>query len=375
MMGSTSKATCTHRAHHTPQSLAPQRHSRHPTHTCSVIYTWREGEVKPAPAQMFLFAPLRCYCRKRVEILVTLSMASPPAHELCAVEVAATPRKRRRGPAGHAAEDCFRCTKRNIKCDRRRPYCSQCLAIGNGCSGYRTKLTWGLGVASRGKHRGLSLPLTNGPPVARETQGLHTQQPRSSSGRAFQHQHQLQVQQRQWSGHDNKRTALGRPVGELPVPQGASVPMTPNTVHPHARLSVPRENQGRPAVFQPLAAATEHPESIFGTATEDPALSIGFVDGLTRSHTDYSLPMSQPYSGNWMTFIDTRSNLHDGYHGACHSSPIPCGLSFAPVFGPSCTLHPTPGLMFVPSESDSDFGFPTDELDPRNSVQDRHEPQ
>ncbi|KAI9732094.1 MAG: hypothetical protein M1834_004190 [Cirrosporium novae-zelandiae] len=75
---------------------------------------------------------------------------------------ATAPRKRRRrAPATGAAEDCFTCANRKIKCDRRRPYCSQCLEIGKDCSGYKTTLTWGVGVASRGKLRGLSLPIPN----------------------------------------------------------------------------------------------------------------------------------------------------------------------------------------------------------------------
>ncbi|KAH8908586.1 hypothetical protein BR93DRAFT_864220, partial [Coniochaeta sp. PMI_546] len=74
-------------------------------------------------------------------------------------------KRRRRAPAGGAADDCFTCAKRNVKCDRKRPYCSQCLEIGNDCSGYKTQLTWGVGVASRGKLRGLSLPIAKAPPV------------------------------------------------------------------------------------------------------------------------------------------------------------------------------------------------------------------
>ncbi|KAF2447095.1 hypothetical protein P171DRAFT_471485 [Karstenula rhodostoma CBS 690.94] len=73
---------------------------------------------------------------------------------------AAAPRKRRRrAPATGASEDCFACRKRGVKCDRRRPYCGQCIELGKECSGYRTTLTWGVGVASRGKLRGLSLPV------------------------------------------------------------------------------------------------------------------------------------------------------------------------------------------------------------------------
>lgn len=68
-------------------------------------------------------------------------------------------KRRRRAPAAGATEDCFTCAGRSVKCDRRRPYCTQCLDIGKDCSGYKTTLTWGVGVASRGKLRGLSLPI------------------------------------------------------------------------------------------------------------------------------------------------------------------------------------------------------------------------
>ncbi|KAE8376102.1 fungal-specific transcription factor domain-containing protein [Aspergillus bertholletiae] len=77
------------------------------------------------------------------------------------------PRKRRkRTVVTGAAEDCFTCARQGLSCDRRRPYCSQCLNNGWECSGYKTKLTWGVGVASRGKLRGLSLPVSGSQPAA-----------------------------------------------------------------------------------------------------------------------------------------------------------------------------------------------------------------
>ncbi|KAI9850003.1 MAG: hypothetical protein M1838_006205 [Thelocarpon superellum] len=80
------------------------------------------------------------------------------------------PRKRRRrAPATGAADDCFACRKKHVKCDRRRPYCSQCLEQGKECSGYKTQLTWGVGVASRGKLRGLSLPVPRKPSTSTTT--------------------------------------------------------------------------------------------------------------------------------------------------------------------------------------------------------------
>lgn len=75
-------------------------------------------------------------------------------------EPVTSPRKRRRrAPTTGAADDCFACQERHTKCDRRRPYCTQCLDQGKDCSGYKTTLTWGVGVASRGKLRGLALPI------------------------------------------------------------------------------------------------------------------------------------------------------------------------------------------------------------------------
>jgi hypothetical protein len=75
--------------------------------------------------------------------------------------------RRRRARASGASDDCFACTKKNTKCDRKRPYCSQCLEVGKECSGYKTQLTWGVGVASRGKLRGLSLPVAKSSPAPR----------------------------------------------------------------------------------------------------------------------------------------------------------------------------------------------------------------
>ncbi|KAF2839658.1 hypothetical protein M501DRAFT_932509 [Patellaria atrata CBS 101060] len=102
-----------------------------------------------------------------------MSSISQPTVDTPAVEPAqptTVPRKRRRrAPATGATEDCFTCRKRQTKCDRRRPYCSQCIDLGKECSGYRTTLTWGVGVASRGKLRGMSLPVPKSPSTTAET--------------------------------------------------------------------------------------------------------------------------------------------------------------------------------------------------------------
>ncbi|KAA8652672.1 hypothetical protein EYZ11_001054 [Aspergillus tanneri] len=84
------------------------------------------------------------------------------------------PRKRRkRTVISGAPDDCFTCARQGTKCDRRRPYCSQCLDQGRECAGYKTTLTWGVGVASRGKFRGLSLPVTGSQPATNAPKSSH----------------------------------------------------------------------------------------------------------------------------------------------------------------------------------------------------------
>ncbi|KAF2157421.1 hypothetical protein K461DRAFT_273597 [Myriangium duriaei CBS 260.36] len=100
----------------------------------------------------------------------------PPVPEVkSSTTASAAPRKRRRRTAASgAAEDCFTCRRRATQCDRKRPYCTQCLEAGKECSGYRTTLTWGVGVASRGKLRGLSCPVAvKGSPAQVEVKSEH----------------------------------------------------------------------------------------------------------------------------------------------------------------------------------------------------------
>lgn len=79
-----------------------------------------------------------------------------------------------------ATTDCFKCVELNLTCDRRRPYCSQCLDAGQDCSGYKTQLTWGVGVASRGKLRGLSLPIAGTQKVCAEDSSPRSKRRRDS---------------------------------------------------------------------------------------------------------------------------------------------------------------------------------------------------
>ncbi|KAL4920511.1 fungal-specific transcription factor domain-containing protein [Aspergillus aurantiobrunneus] len=90
-------------------------------------------------------------------------------------------KRRKRTVVSGAAHDCFTCARRGSSCDRRRPYCSQCLEHGVECLGYKTTLTWGVGVASRGKFRGLSLPVTGAQPAAGKARPRASKQQESQS--------------------------------------------------------------------------------------------------------------------------------------------------------------------------------------------------
>ena len=77
------------------------------------------------------------------------------------------PRKRCRRAKG--ASDCFAYKQLQRKCDRKKPYCTQCLEHGKDCSGYKTALRWNIEVASRSKLRGLALPITTSEKVSRSS--------------------------------------------------------------------------------------------------------------------------------------------------------------------------------------------------------------
>lgn len=79
------------------------------------------------------------------------------------------PRKRRRRATVKSASDCFTCNRLQRRCDRKKPYCTECLEHGTNCSGYKTALTWNIGVASRGKLRGLALPIATSEEVSDQT--------------------------------------------------------------------------------------------------------------------------------------------------------------------------------------------------------------
>jgi hypothetical protein len=174
----------------------------------------------------------------------TTQVVEPQKVETSTNNAAAAPRKRRRrAPATGATEDCFACKKRQMKCDRRRPYCGQCVEIGKECSGYRTTLTWGVGVASRGKLRGLSLPIAKSPPTAQASTQETKPQTRNNSTasttastKATQQQQQQQHQQQQ---HRNSFSTRGSIDFSIHSPTSPTTPMysAPQEYHYYSATS------------------------------------------------------------------------------------------------------------------------------------------
>ncbi|KAF4981009.1 hypothetical protein FZEAL_3124 [Fusarium zealandicum] len=269
-------------------------------------------------------------------------------------------KRRRRAPAGGASDDCFTCSKKNIKCDRRRPYCSQCLEVGSECSGYKTQLTWGVGVASRGKLRGLSLPVAKAPPVTREPK---KQSVRSRSSSVVTPQ---SIEQ-----NESGRAHRG-PIDIPMVTQVASAPTTPFAMagydylsisHPEHPPSLPQGSWGSISYTSGLGHspdnAPKYPRFPLPLVTEDLTSSI---DSLNE--VDYLSPMSQSFTRDDGSYVQSPSYMYDSYTTG-NSSPGPQSPPSSLYIDHARTIAPTscPSLAHAPSEMSSSLHSHMDNFD------------
>lgn len=276
-------------------------------------------------------------------------------------DAAGVRKRRRRAPAGGAADDCFACAKKGIKCDRKRPYCSQCLEVGSECSGYKTQLTWGVGVASRGKLRGLSLPIAKSPPVARDPpvrRKTPTSRSRSSSNVTSQ-----------WSEPGDMRRTPRGPIDIPVVTQAASAPTTPYQMIGYDYLSVqpdqtPPFTQGgwTNVGYSPIMHSPDvNKYNKFGLPLVTEGLSSS-VESL--SEVDYMSPMSQSYQrDDFSSYANSPQMIYDNY-SAGHASPGPHSPPSL-YMDPSSTVPPTscPSLVYAPSEACSSIHSSMDAFD------------
>ncbi|RCI15865.1 hypothetical protein L249_2018 [Ophiocordyceps polyrhachis-furcata BCC 54312] len=270
---------------------------------------------------------------------MTVPLAQPPA---VPVKDAATTRKRRRrAPAGGASDDCFTCSKRNIKCDRRRPYCSQCLQIGNECSGYKTQLTWGVGVASRGKLRGLSLPIAKAPPVSREPKKSPARRSRANSAVSTT----TTTTTSQWT--EREGVIGSTQCGPIDIPTVSDLATGPFSTYDYGMsMSQP---EGAACLshagwgYSPDMMHHHHSPAKFSLPLMTDSLSSS-TDSV--SDVDYLSPLSQSYSRDDMPFGGGQAAIYDSY-SASQSPPSTLVLDYsrAPT---SC-----PGLIYAHSEPSS----------------------
>ncbi|KAG5926762.1 hypothetical protein E4U42_002981 [Claviceps africana] len=298
-------------------------------------------------------------------------------------DTAAGRKRRRRAPAGGAAADCFTCSKRSVKCDRRRPYCSQCLEFGNECSGYKTQLTWGVGVASRGKLRGLSLPVARAPPVSRgpkKTPPVLSSQVLSTAA----------LTEAQWAEQrEPQRHALHPHPDQHPQQQqqpqqhSQQQPHTPMEISSLGRsASTPANSYAEPGQYDYFAATAPHgtspndiqtswdsiPYSSNLLHTPDPTprysrFSLPLdTDGLSSSvgsvsDVDYLSPHSHTYPRDDMSFGSASPIIFDGYAGSQHSSMTPSPpLEILLGHHPHTRVpNPCPALLYAASDHSSNL--------------------
>ena len=271
---------------------------------------------------------------------MTLPVACPPSSsELSTVPLR---KRRRRAPASGASDDCFACTKRNTKCDRRRPYCSQCLEVGKECSGYKTQLTWGVGVASRGKLRGLSLPVARSAPAPKS--------PPASRARA-----NSMISQ---SNEEKIRIKTESMRGESPMPGHPYttydfVNMAPHGVANPSIQQMP--NDWNLAVSQDYPVQDYHQDPM-NHQRQLPQLhrlhtiSLGRGDGMAMSssldslseyaQSEYNSPISQSFPDNDLPYLNSPVPMYNSFSSRNSTAESPVAGMMGDSRGPtSCPDH------------------------------------
>lgn len=277
----------------------------------------------------------------------------PPRPQAKDAAAAAARKRRRRAPAGGAADDCFSCSKKSVKCDRKRPYCSQCLQVGSECSGYKTQLTWGVGVASRGKLRGLSLPVAKSAPASGGSQRKPPQRSRSTSS----------VISTQWNGQDELSKESLRVDTDAPSPEHSTSPSTSAPLYGYDYLSVPQPDGSSPATIQ-----TQWNDAQFSNTmvlTESPR-KLGAHPGplnittesrlsppLDSTSDGYISPMSHTFAqGDEIPYVNSPSVVYDG----CTNRGSPISRSPLPmVMVDERPPASCPSLVYAASDHSSSY--------------------
>lgn len=267
-------------------------------------------------------------------------------------DAASARKRRRRAPAGGAADDCFTCAKRNVKCDRKRPYCSQCLEIGNECSGYKTQLTWGVGVASRGKLRGLSLPIAKAPPVNPVAKKSPTRSRADSTATTAT-----------TTATEPRTEQDGRAIKEDVDMHAEATPSVPPTPFSHYEMSYISSPEHTPAVPPSPWSSVHFPSSLpenEGHRYADGNLHLSIPSGASNllsssmdsiSEVDYMSPLAHSFPRDDVPFMQSQVAMFD--HFQPQSPPVSQTPTSAIMIEQPRTATSCPSLVYATSEHSS----------------------
>lgn len=289
---------------------------------------------------------------------------SLPPNSNSSKDAQAARKRRRRAPAGGAADDCFTCIKRSTKCDRRRPYCSQCLEIGNECSGYKTQLTWGVGVASRGKLRGLSLPIAKAPPVAPIPKKTASRARASSSATSVT----------QWSDPEEGSHRSHRDDVDISGDHATSVSAAPYgsysdySRYSHAETAQSAAQRAWGGLPSYASNVSNHDQSRYNKLNTSlnhfPIMGESLsssVDSL--SDVDYTLsPVGHSYPREEIPFVHSPTLMYENY--TSHNSPVPQSPA-AIMIDHQRAPTSCPSLVYAPSEPSSSLSSHHDSFEPQ----------
>lgn len=275
-------------------------------------------------------------------------------------DAAAVRKRRRRAPAGGAADDCFTCTKRGVKCDRRRPYCSQCLEVGNECSGYKTQLTWGVGVASRGKLRGLSLPIAKSPPVNPVKKASPRARANSSLTGSQGHGHATSASH--WNEQESLSPRSIRSDVDRPVDHHYTTSMPPTPYHGYDLSKITHAEPTPPMPSAPAHwSSVPYGASLSGDGPRFPKLGPILVHGPPEplsasieslSEADYMSPLSNTFSRDDLPFVTSPTHIYaESYNSG--NSPVPQSPVSSMMMDHGRAPTSCPSLVYAPSEPSS----------------------
>jgi len=175
--------------------------------------------------------------------------------------------------------------------------------MGKDCSGYKTTLTWGVGVASRGKLRGLSLPVANSTQKANQdstdskTQDSNTENDKSTSKRRHS---EGTMKSEDTSYYYSLSTSPDPSMSPMPSSFQSSAPI-PIPHVPSQGWHIPNYHESFDGFGSPPAKAHRH--SVSGAVPGRPA-PLQCMGAFSPSSFDESL-FSAPSTGSVGTFSES----------------------------------------------------------------------